>query len=52
MVNARFVDGAAADGNIIRRNAGQFFLVQVVIDKIGIVFYPRLRMPEGFHRAV
>ena len=52
MVNACSVDGAAADGDVFRRNTGQLFYVQVVIDKIGIVFYPCLRMSEGFHRTV
>ena len=49
MVNARLVDGAAADGDVFRRNAGQVFLMQVVIDKLIAVSF---RVPEGFHRAV
>ena len=49
MVNARFVDGAAADGDVFRRNTGQLFYVQVVID---IVCAPLFRKPEGVHRAV
>ena len=49
MVNARFVDGAAADGDVFRRNTGQVFLMQVVIDKLIAVSF---RVPEGFHRAV
>ena len=52
MVNACSVDGAAADGDVFRRNTGQLLCVQVVIDKIGIVFHICLRMPEGFHRTV
>ena len=52
MVNARSVDGAAADRDVFRRNAGQVFLMQVVIDIIGVVHVPPFRMPEGFHCAV
>ena len=49
MVNARFVDGAAADGDVFRRNTGQLLFVQVVID---IVCALHFRKPEGVHRAV
>ena len=52
MVNARSVDGAAADGDVFRRNTRQLLCVQVVIDIIGIVHVPTFRMPEGFHCAV
>ena len=49
MVNACSVDGAAADGDVFRRNTGQLLCVQVVID---IVCAPPFRKPEGVHRAV
>ena len=49
MVNACSVDGAAADGDVFRRNAGQVFLMQVVIDIVCAVLFLK---PEGFHRAV
>ena len=49
MVNGLSVDGAAADGDVFRRNTGQVFLMQVVIDKLIAVSF---RVPEGFHRAV
>ena len=49
MLNARSVDGAAADGDVFRRNTGQLLCVQVVID---IVCAPLFRKPEGVHRAV
>ena len=52
MVNGLSVDGAAADGDVFRRNTGQLLCVQVVIDIIGVVHVPTFRMPEGFHRAV
>ena len=52
MVNVRSVDGAAADGDVFRRNTRQLLCVQVVIDIIGIVHVPTFRMPEGFHCAV
>ena len=52
MVNARSVDGAAADGDVFRWITRQLLCVQVVIDIIGIVHVPTFRMPEGFHRAV
>ena len=49
MLNARSVDGAAADGDVFRRNTGQLLFVQVVID---IVCALHFRKPEGVHRAV
>ena len=49
MGNACSVDGAAADGDVFRRNTGQLLCVQVVID---IVCAPLFRKPEGVHRAV
>ena len=49
MVNGLSVDGAAADGDVFRRNTGQLLCVQVVID---IVCAPLFRKPEGVHRAV
>ena len=49
MLNARSVDGAAADGDVFRRNTGQLLCVQVVID---IACAPLFRKPEGVHRAV
>ena len=49
MVNARSVDGAAADGDVFRRNTGQLLCVQVVIDIVCAVLFLK---PEGFHRAV
>ena len=52
MVNARSVDGAAADGDVFRWITRQLLCVQVVIDIIGIVHVPPFRMPEGFHCAV
>ena len=52
MVNARSVDGAAADGDVFRWITRQLLCVQVVIDIIGVVHVPTFRMPEGFHRAV
>ena len=52
MVNGLSVDGAAADGDVFRRNTRQLLCVQVVIDIIGIVHVPTFRMPEGFHCAV
>ena len=52
MVNARSVDGAAADGDVFRWITRQLLCVQVVIDIIGIVHVPTFRMPEGFHCAV
>ena len=49
MVNACSVDGAAADGDVFRRNTGQLLCVQVVIDIVCAVLFLK---PEGFHRAV
>ena len=49
MVNGLSVDGAAADGDVFRRNTGQLLCVQVVID---IVCPLPFRKPEGVHRAV
>ena len=49
MVNGLSVDGAAADGDVFRRNTGQLLCVQVVIDIVCAVLFLK---PEGFHRAV
>ena len=49
MVNGLSVDGAAADGDVFRRNTGQLLCVQVVIDIVRAVLFLKL---EGFHRAV
>ena len=49
MVNACSVDGAAADGDVFRRNTGQLLCVQLVIDIVCAVLFLK---PEGFHRAV
>ena len=49
MVNGLSVNGAAADGDVFRRNTGQLLCVQVIIN---IVCAPLFRKPEGFHRAV
>ena len=52
MVNARSVDGTAADGDVFCRNKRQLLCVQVVIDIIGVFFGCSFRTPEGVHRAV
>ena len=49
MVNGLSVNGAAADGDVFRRNTGQLLCVQVIIN---IVCAPLFRKPEGVHRAV
>ena len=49
MVNGLSVDGAAADGDVFRRNTGQLLCVQLVIDIVCAVLFLK---PEGFHRAV
>ena len=49
MVNGLSVDGAAADGDVFRRNTGQLLCVQVVIDIVCAPLFPK---PEGVHRAV